>query len=144
MSVIVWVTDHGWPAAVDAALRHSPSSDELLLLHVVAGEAEDVAHGGLAGLLGRPRREAGPAADLAATAAAAGELLDAARERAGNRLVRTLLRHGRPEREVVAAASGADLLVLCREGPDGLGPRVRFVLAQASCPVLLVWPEAER
>ncbi|HZB49312.1 MAG TPA: hypothetical protein VE547_09480, partial [Mycobacteriales bacterium] len=108
------------------------------------GEADDVAHGGLSGLLGRPRREVDPAtADLVSAERAADELLEAARDRAGNRLVRTLRRHGRPEREVVAAAAGAGLLVLCREGTDALGPRVRFVVEQAACPVLLVWPDGD-
>jgi hypothetical protein len=51
------------------------------------------------------------------------------------------------EREVVAAAEGADLLVLARDGergrpgPKSLGPATRFVVDHAPCPVLLVWPE---
>jgi len=55
-------------------------------------------------------------------------------------------RHGRAEREVVAAAEGADLLILARDGdrvrlgPKSLGPASRFVVDHAPCPVLLVWP----
>ena len=56
-------------------------------------------------------------------------------------------RTGRIEREVVAAAEGADLLILARDGdrtrlgPRSLGPASRFVVDHAPCPVLLVWPE---
>ncbi|MGC1282654.1 MAG: universal stress protein, partial [Streptosporangiaceae bacterium] len=58
----------------------------------------------------------------------------------------TMERRGRVEREVVAAAEGADLLVLARDGddtrlgPKSLGPASRFVVDHAPCPVLLVWP----
>jgi Na+/H+ antiporter NhaD/arsenite permease-like protein len=47
----------------------------------------------------------------------------------------------------VAAAAGADLLILARDGdrsrlgPKSLGPAGRFVVDHAPCPVLLVWPE---
>jgi nucleotide-binding universal stress UspA family protein len=56
-------------------------------------------------------------------------------------------RTGRVEREVVAAAENADLLVLARDGdrthlgPRSLGPASRFIVDHAPCPVLLVWPE---
>lgn len=72
--------------------------------------------------------------------------LDAAAGRLGrpcNRLVRS----GRIEREVTAAAEGAGLLVLARDGdrarlgPRSLGPASRFVVDHVPCPVLLVWPE---
>ena len=55
-------------------------------------------------------------------------------------------RRGRLEREVVAAAEGADLLMVARDGddarlgPKSLGPASRFVVDHAPCPVLLVWP----
>jgi hypothetical protein len=48
---------------------------------------------------------------------------------------------------VRAAAEGADLLVVARDGdrsrlgPASLGPATRFVVDHAPCPVLLVWPE---
>jgi hypothetical protein len=48
---------------------------------------------------------------------------------------------------VVAAAAGADLLILARDGdrsrlgPKSLGPADRFVVDHAPCPVLLVWQE---
>jgi nucleotide-binding universal stress UspA family protein len=47
---------------------------------------------------------------------------------------------------VVAAADGASLLILARDGddtrlgPKSLGPASRFVVDHAPCPVLLVWP----
>jgi nucleotide-binding universal stress UspA family protein len=47
----------------------------------------------------------------------------------------------------VAAADGADLLVLARDGdrsrlgPHSLGPQARFVVDHAPCQVLLVWPD---
>jgi Universal stress protein family len=58
-----------------------------------------------------------------------------------------LERHGHLEREAVTAATGADLLILARDGdrsrlgPKGLGKVTRFVVDHAPCPVLLVWPE---
>jgi nucleotide-binding universal stress UspA family protein len=56
-------------------------------------------------------------------------------------------RRGRPEREVVAAAEGMDILVLARDGdhaqlgPRSLGPAARFVVDHAPCRVLLIWPD---
>lgn len=118
MSVIVWVADAGWPEAIDAALDHSPSSAELVLLHVTPGEA-DVATSWIAD-------ERGVEGMLAAASA-----------RAGNRQVTMLRRTGRLEREVVAASVGAELLVIARDN-GGLSPLVRYVVEHATCPVLLV------
>jgi nucleotide-binding universal stress UspA family protein len=138
VSVIVWVADAGWPEAVDAALAHSPSFSEVVLLHVTPGEAGDVAHGGFATLLGRGRREADPpAAARIAGEQDADAMLAGAADRAGNRLVTVLRRTGRPEREVVAASVGAELLVIARDD-GGLSPMVRFVVEHATCPLLLV------
>jgi nucleotide-binding universal stress UspA family protein len=64
-------------------------------------------------------------------------MLAGAADRAGNRLVTVLRRTGRPEREVVAASVGAELLVVARDD-GGLSPMVRFVVEHATCPVLLV------
>jgi nucleotide-binding universal stress UspA family protein len=147
VAVLVWVTEAGWVAAVEGALRHSDSSAELVLVHVVPGDLEEVLRGALAGVLGRGRQEGHPAAAVRQVAErSADEVLAAAGERAGNRPVRFLRLRGRPEREVVAAAAGADLLVLARDGDDrqlgprSLGPQARFVVDHAPCPVLLVWP----
>ncbi|MCX4744503.1 universal stress protein [Kitasatospora sp. NBC_01287] len=147
MTVIVWIAEGTWPACVDAARRHAPAGSGIVLLHVSGPGAPGAAHGAYAGLLGRarPARDPGPrVASLAAAAAA--ELLAAAAERLG-RPCGTVERVGRVEREVVAAAEGAELLVLARDGdrghlgPRGLGPAGRFVVDHAPCPVLLVRPE---
>jgi nucleotide-binding universal stress UspA family protein len=144
--VITWIVEGTWPACVDAARAMAPADAEIVLLHVSGGEAPAAARGAYAGLMGRrrPDRDPGPrVAELGA--ASARELLEAAAGRLG-RPCATAERQGRPEREVVAAAQGADLLILARDGDDtrlgprSLGPASRFVVDHAPCPVLLVWP----
>jgi nucleotide-binding universal stress UspA family protein len=146
MTVIVWIVEGTWPACVDAARQAAPADADIVLLHVTGGDAPAAAHGAYAGLLGRgrPGRDPGPRlAELGA--ASARELLEAAAGRLG-RPCTTAERHGRAEREVVAAAGGASLLILARDGddtrlgPKSLGPASRFVVDHAPCPVLLVWP----
>lgn len=129
MRVIVWIADAGWRDAVDEALAHSPNDAELVLLHVTPGAAE------LA--VGAPAIGGLPGADRIAVGRDADAMVVGAAERAGNRLVTVLRRTGRPEREVVAAGVGADLLVIARD-LGGLSPMVRFVVEHATCPVLLV------
>jgi len=148
MKVIIWVVEGTWEACVDAARTLAPAATDPVLLHVTGGEAAAAAHGAYAGLLGRGHPERDPGTRLEALAAAsAEELLQAAAERLGRPCSR-LQRFGRPEREVIAVAAGADLLVLARDGdrsrlgPRSLGPATRFVVDHAPCPVLLVWPEA--
>ncbi|RKT19900.1 nucleotide-binding universal stress UspA family protein [Streptomyces sp. 1114.5] len=147
MTVVVWITEGTWPACVDAARAHAPQDAELVLLHVSGQEVPGVAHGAFAGLLGRGHRERDPGTRVEALAAvSARQLLDAAAGRLGRPCTRTE-RTGRVEREVVAAAEGAELLILARDGdrtrlgPHSLGPATRFVVDHAPCPVLLVWPE---
>ncbi len=147
MTVVVWITEGTWPACVDAARAHAPGAAEIVLLHVSGQEIPGVAHGAFAGLLGRGHRERDPGTRVETLAAAsARRLLDAAAERLGRPCAR-VERTGRVEREVVAAAEGAALLVLARDGdrtrlgPHSLGPATRFVVDHAPCPVLLVWPE---
>ncbi|MFH9657312.1 universal stress protein [Streptomyces sp. NPDC017248] len=155
MRVIAWVVEGTWPACVDAVRAHAPDDAEVVLLHVSGPDVPTVAHGAFAGLLGRGHRPGhGPAEGwqrdpgdrleaLGGTSAAA--LLDAAARRLGRPCAR-VERSGRVEREVVAAAEGAGLLVLARDGdrsrlgPKSLGPAVRFTVDHAPCPVLLVWP----
>jgi len=132
---------------VDAALALAPAGVPITLLHVTPADVPDAAHGAYLGLFGRgasPGRDPGPrVADLAA--ASAGDLLDAAARRLGRRCGR-LERHGHPEQEVVAAAAGADLLVVARDGdrsrpgPRSLSKATRFAVDHAPCPVLLIWP----
>ncbi len=88
-----------------------------------------------------------PSSRLAqASNAAADKLLHAAESRLG-RLAQRVVRIGRIEREVVAAATGMDLLIVARDGdlsrlgPRSLGRHTRFVVDHAPCPVLLVWPD---
>ncbi|MEW2626229.1 universal stress protein [Streptomyces sp. NPDC048106] len=147
MRVIAWLVEGTWPACVDAVRTHAPESAEVVLLHVSGPDVPGVAHGAFAGLLGRghPERDPGAALEeLGGTSAA--DLLAAAAERLGRPCVREE-RAGRVEREVVAAAEGAGLLVLARDGersrlgPHSLGPAARFAVDHAPCPVLLVWPE---
>ncbi|HEY7361597.1 MAG TPA: universal stress protein [Streptosporangiaceae bacterium] len=147
LTVLIWVTEGIWRGCVDAARVLAPAGAGFVLLHVSPEEVPGAAHGAYAGLLGRghPERDPGPRlAELAAAAAA--DLLDAAAARLARPCTR-IERRGRVEREVVAAAAGADLLVLARDGdrsrlgPRSLGPADRFVVDHAPCPVLVVWPE---
>ncbi|WP_432187468.1 universal stress protein [Streptomyces sp. Tue6028] len=148
MRVVVWLVEGTWPACVDAVRGHVPGTAEVVLLHVSEPDVPGLAHGAFAGLLGRARSEPDPGdrmETLGSTSAA--RLLDAAAQRLDRPATR-LERAGRAEREVVAAAAGADLLVLARDGdrahlgPRSLGPAGRFVVDHAPCPVLLVWPES--
>ncbi|MFE2102041.1 MULTISPECIES: universal stress protein [unclassified Streptomyces] len=147
MRVIAWLVEGTWPACVDAVRDHAPHASEVVLLHVTGPDVPGVAHGAYAGLLGRGHPERDPGSRLEALGdSSAAELLAAAAERLG-RPCTCEERAGRVEREVVAAADGADLLVLARDGdrsrlgPHSLGPAVRFAVDHAPCPVLLVWPE---
>ncbi|MEY9967197.1 nucleotide-binding universal stress UspA family protein [Streptacidiphilus sp. MAP12-16] len=147
MTVLVWITEGTWQAAVDAARTHIPTGTDITLLHVIGDDIAEAAHGAFVGLLGRGRPGRDPrdqVADRSERAAAA--LLDAAADRLGRPATR-LQAHGRTEREVVHAAAGADLLICARDGdpqhlgPRSLGPATRFVVDHAPCPILLVWPE---
>jgi len=147
VKVVIWVVEGTWPACVDAARSLAPGGAQFVLLHVAGGQEPAAAHGAYAGLLGRGHPERDPGTRLEALAAASAEdLFRAAAERLGADCTRVHAR-GRPEREVVDAADGADLLVLARDGdrtrlgPKSLGPATRFVVDHAPCPVLLVWPE---
>jgi nucleotide-binding universal stress UspA family protein len=146
--VLVWIVEGTWEGCVDAASQVLAADAEVTLLHVTPAEVAEAAGGAAAGLLGRGRRpDRDPAARIhAAGRLAAAELLDAAQTRLGRPASRVAL-HGRVERLVVeAAADGADLLVVARDGdrsrlgPHSLGPATRFVVDHAACAVLLVWP----
>lgn len=145
--VVVWVSEGTWQASVDAAVRLAPAAAGVTLLYVTPADLAETAHGAYLGLFGRgqPENDPGPrVAEIEAESAA--ELLDAAAARLGRDCQREE-RQGRPEREVVAAADGAGLLIVARDGdrsrlgPKSLGKEVRFVVDHAPCPVLLVWPE---
>jgi nucleotide-binding universal stress UspA family protein len=145
-AVVVWIVEGTWPACVDAAREHAPTGAEVVLLHVTGPDASGLAHGAYAGLLGRGS-ERDPGSRLESLAAdSAQRLLGLAAERLERPCTR-VERAGRPEEEVIAAASGAALLVLARDGdrthpgPHSLGPASRFVVDHAPCAVLLAWPE---
>ncbi len=147
MKIIAWITEGTWPACIDAAHTHAPEDAEIVLLHVTPADVPGAAHGAFAGLLGRGHPERDPGTRLEHLAAvSADQLLAEAAQRLGRPCTRQE-RIGRVEREVVAAAEGADLLVLARDGdrthlgPRSLGPASRFIVDHAPCPVLLVWPE---
>jgi nucleotide-binding universal stress UspA family protein len=145
--ILIWVNEQTWQAAVDAARELAPEPASITLLHVTAQEPPDVAQAAYLGLFGRGRSGQDLRARLADSAAAsAADLLAAAAERL--RLpCEQISRTGRTEREVVAAAAGADLLIMARDGdrsrlgPRSLGRATRFAVDHAPCPVLLVWPE---
>jgi len=142
MRAVVWIAESTWETCVDEAAAVVPAEASVALLHVAPSDVELVAarrHGPL----GRHHRPPpGPPLEGIADEAARELLADAA-ARLG-RPAQTLALRGRVEQEVVAAAAGADLLVVARDGerrpgPKSLGPRTRFVVDHAPCRVLLVW-----
>ncbi len=142
MRAVVWICEGTWEGCVDEAGRLLPEGAEITLLHVAPGDVEAVAGRGPAALLGRhPHPRPGPALEEI-SAEEARAVLAAAQQRLG-RPADLVARRGRVEREVLAVAAGADLLVLSRdgaapEGPHSLGPRARFVVDHARCAVVLV------
>ncbi|HWK18674.1 MAG TPA: universal stress protein [Solirubrobacteraceae bacterium] len=145
---LVWIVEDTWESTVAEASAYLPPDAEVTILHVADSEPEGVARAARHGLLGRHPPPPPPRQALhAISEQAARQLLDDARARLG-RAARLSARRGRVEREVVAAAEAADILVLARDGdraqlgPRSLGPAVRFVVDHAPCRVLLVWPDA--
>ncbi len=141
MKVVGWVAAGTWPAVVEA-VRHRPESDELVLV-AVADASEGVPTGPLAGLMGRGRSRD---QEVEVLGRAAAEALLAQAAAALGRPCEPLLRTGLTEREVIAAAAGADLLVVARDGdrtrlgPKSLGRHTRFVVDHAPCTIALLWP----
>jgi nucleotide-binding universal stress UspA family protein len=146
MRVVVWISEFTWEACVDQAAAFLPQDAEVTLLHVAPSDVEEFAARGPARLLGRhppppPEPQLRTIADEEAQA-----LLADALARFG-RPAQVDSRRGRVEREVVAACTNADLLILARDGEPRLGPKslgkhTRFALDHVPCQVLLVWPEA--
>ncbi|MFJ9542527.1 universal stress protein [Streptomyces sp. NPDC101225] len=148
MTVVVWIVEGTWPACVDAARTQAADGAEIVLLHVSDEELPAIAHGAFAGLLGRGRPERDPGTRVEELAAEASQhLLRQAADRLGRPCTR-VARTGRIEREVVAAAEDAHLLIVARDGdrsrlgPKSLSPHSRFVIDHAPCPILLLWPES--
>jgi nucleotide-binding universal stress UspA family protein len=147
MHALIWIVENTWQACVDEARAIVAADAKLTLLHVTAQDAEALVGDSRAGLLGRRAPPPAPALRQASTEQAQALLADAgARLRRPSHLQ---ARRGRIEREVIDACADADLLVLARDGeprpgPKSLGPRTRFVVDHAPCPVLLVWPDRPR
>lgn len=146
MAVMVWVAQGTWPACVDAAVQWASPDADVVLVAVDGADDAEVARGAFTGLIGRGRAARDPGSRIATMGeAATAAMLDAAQRRLA-RPCATAMLAGRPERALVDAATGADLLVLARDGdidrlgPHSLGPVTRFVVDHAPCPVLLVWP----
>ena len=146
MRALVWIVEDTWEATVAEAAAFVPPAADITLLHVAPADVEELAGGGRRGLLGRHPPPPPEHLIRAISDEAAHALLEDARERIG-RPAETVARRGRVEREVVAAAQDADLLVLARDGdrgrlgPKSLGPPARFVVDHAPCRVLLVWAD---
>jgi len=144
MRVLVWIVEETWQATAAAAAAFLPADADITLLYV-RSDAETVARGARDALLGRSRRTNGEALD-AVSEQGARELLADAQAVLGRQAALDA-RSGRIEREVVAAAGAADLLVLARDhdrahrGPRSLGPTARYVVDHAPCAVLLIWPD---
>jgi nucleotide-binding universal stress UspA family protein len=150
MRVVVWIAEATWPACVDSARAFAPADAEIVLVHVAGDDVSAVARGAFTGLLGRGHPERDPGGKVGELVThSADELIQAATDRIGRAVTNRKL-HGHVEREVVAVAANADLLILARDGdvrrqgPHSLGPACRYVVDHAACPVLLVWPAPRR
>jgi DNA-binding transcriptional regulator YbjK len=142
MRVLVWVTESGWKACVDAV--RALGAADVTLLCAAADAVVGAERGALAGLLGRHPRPHVEERLERLSAEAAEALLEAAAERLG-RDSRRVLVHGRVEHEVTDAARAADVLVAARStrhvGPKSIRHPERFVVDHAPCALLLVWPD---
>src|SRR3954466_8489837 len=117
MRALVWIVEDTWEVTVDEAAAAVPAGAQVTLLHVAPTDVEEALGAAREGLLGRRRaapRDPGEAVRAMSDAAAHALLRDAL-QRLG-RDARLEARRGRAEREVVAAAQDADLLVLARDG----------------------------
>lgn len=150
MNVVVWLVEGTWQGCLEALKALLPAGAKLSLLHVTPTDVDELPEAAVGGLLGRgPKAHHRAHPYEEAASAAASEIVRAAARELGRGDVDVLMRHGRPEREVVTAAAeaGADLLVVARDGerarlgPHSLGHATRFVVDHAPCAVLLVWPE---
>ena len=127
MRVLVWLVEDTWESAIVQTIASVPESAEITLLFVVDAEQQEQPRSTISDEVARG-------------------LLREARTRLG-RAAAHELRHGRVEREVVAAAADADLLVMARDrdrsrlGPGSIGPHAQSVLDHTPCRVLLVWPD---
>ena len=122
MRVVVWVSEPGWPAAVDAAGHIASPDADVELVHVM-DDTQEVVHGAFAGLFGRGQKV--PATVERAAMTTAQELLDAAATRLTENSSSQLhvgqeIRQGRVEREVVVPSPS---------WPPPLAPMAQSVLS---------------
>lgn len=139
MRVVIWITEATWERLVTQVGALLPAEAQIALLHVADGNAEEIVSAGPAGLLGRRAHRRGPP-PRSISAREAQLVLEAARQRLGRR-AELLAARGHVEREVLAGAATADLLVVARDGPPGprsLARHARFIVDHATCPVLLL------
>jgi nucleotide-binding universal stress UspA family protein len=147
VKIVAWLADGTWEACVDAVRDRASTDDEITLLYVTDPALTEGLRGAREGLFGRGERrpDPGDAVD-AAIRSAEQTLMAAAVARLGREAI-VAIRRGRLEQEVVAAAVGASLLVVARDGdrsrvgPHSLGRATRFVVDHAPCDVLLIWPQ---
>lgn len=141
MRVLVWLTESGWEACVDAA--RGLGATDVTLICGASEDAVEAERGALAGLLGRHRRPEVEERFERMSEQAAEDLLATAAERLG-RDARRVVAGGRVEHAVTRAARDADLLIAARSsahmGPKSIRHPARFVVDHAPCPLLLVWP----
>ncbi len=147
MHVVVWLVEGTWQGCLKAAAPRIRDADRLTLLHVSPGAVGAAAGAAADALFGRTHRPQPAPVDWEQVEdQEAASLLARAAQVLGRPEAEKLLLKGRPEREVLQLADGADLLVLARDGdrvrlgPRSLGPATRFVVDHAPCDVLLVWP----
>jgi nucleotide-binding universal stress UspA family protein len=139
--IVVWLTEAGWEAAVDAALQLSADAD-VTLLYVADQDVASSAEGALSGLLGRRANRVVEAITRTATETAE-EILASAQERLG-RPAEQRQEQGAPELVVMEAARQADVLVLGRSnrkhGPKSISRPMRYVVDHAPGLLVMAWP----
>jgi len=132
VSVLAWITEGGWEAAVDAVKTLNAS--DVTLLHV---DTVDVP--------GRGRRHDEVLQRMHALAGeAALALLADAEERLGHEADKRAER-GVAETIVFELAKDHDVLVVVRDGrhngPHSIGHDQRWVIDHVPCTVVMAWPE---
>jgi nucleotide-binding universal stress UspA family protein len=145
MVAVVWITESTWEACVEQARGVIPNDAEVRLVHVSPSDVEDLVAEGAGGLLGRRPAPQPQHAVRTIAAQEARALLERARGRLSRPATLEALR-GHPERELLRACAGADLLLLARDreprlGPKSLSHQTRFIVDHCPCAVMLIWPQ---
>jgi hypothetical protein len=105
-------------ATIQGSAMSAPKrvNESPVAVHVTGSDAEALARGARSGLLGRPRGAGPPPEQLREISESAARTLLADAVVLLGRSAEQVALRGRPEREVVAAAARADLLVMSRDG----------------------------